>query len=78
MPAGSRPVRRRAGRRPKPIGATGTRTTAPPIGFSNGRRNPHRPSRSGYRLHCRDFPGIWRKTSSVLKALISLGLWEHY
>ena len=77
MPAGSRHVRRRAGKRPKPIGATGTRITAPPTGFSSGRREPNRPSLSGCRLHCRDFPGISRKTSSGLKALISLGLWEH-
>ncbi len=77
MSAGSRHVRGRAGKRPKPIGATGTRTTAPPTGFSGGRRKPNRQSLSGYRLHSRDYPGISRKTSSGLKALISLGLWEH-
>ncbi len=77
MPAGSRHVRRRAGKRPKLIGATGTRTTAPPTGFSSGRRKPNRQSLSGCRLHSRDYHGIWRKTSVGLKALTSLRLWEH-
>jgi len=76
-PAAGRNARPPGGNRRKPVAATGTRTTPPPSGFSTGRRKPNRQSLSGYRLPCRDFPGISRKTSSGFKTLISLGLWQH-
>ncbi|MDQ6705239.1 MAG: hypothetical protein M3Z85_04635, partial [Acidobacteriota bacterium] len=52
MPAGHRHVRRRAGRRPKPVGAAGTRATPSPTGSISARRrhNP-RQNRCGYRPH---------------------------
>ncbi len=47
-------------------------------GCSNARRRrSRRQSRSVYRPRFGNFPGTSRKTSSGLKALISLELWGH-
>ena len=43
MPAGSRNARPRAGRRPKPVGAAGTRATPSPGGLTGARRRHHPP-----------------------------------
>src|ERR1017187_9545451 len=43
MPAGSRNARRRGGRKPKPVGAAGTRATPSPGGSIAARRRHHPP-----------------------------------
>ena len=47
MPAGSQNARRRAGRKPKPVGAAGTRAMPSPGGLTNARRK-HSPRQNHY------------------------------
>jgi hypothetical protein len=75
--AASRSARRRDDSGHRRTGVRRTRSTPPGTGFSSGARKNSPRSHCDCQLRWADFRGIWRKTSSARKALISLQLWVH-